>query len=191
MDFVNASNPVKASRGARPVDGIGSEEDLVMSLALTMGLDRVTTGQQQVAFDIRLQDADPVRLAAIATVIRTPQVRRMVDNAVPRFEKNLADVHRAALAQWSAKPTEGERRRRLRYCESLCTKDMSLLPQGWSIRHLWDRGTEFVASFDQSEERYCAEAMARYASRKSQMTSLLAFFFGAALALVAHQLQLV
>jgi hypothetical protein len=191
MDFMNTTNPIRMSRGARPSSGIGCEEDLVMSLALTMGLDRVTTGEQELAFELRLQDADPVRLAAIATVLRTPEVKGMVESRVPNFEQELVGVHRAALEAWAQKPSGHDRGKRLKFCQTLCSKDMAHLPQGWSLAHLWSRGTEFVRSLDQSEDRYCAGLMANYAVRKSMVTSLWAFVFGAGLALLAHQFQLV
>lgn len=167
------------------------KQDSLTMLASTLGLERLDLRHRLLAFGVRFEEVDPVRIEALVSLVMAPGLIQVVEaegQCLPNEEKALTDQKIAYESGRLDSPPQQEAH--LQFCESLCMRDHALLPHGWTFRYLWDHGQRFIDSFATQEERHCLVLLSQFASRKARFTSLCGFAFGGALALLLLGVQL-
>jgi hypothetical protein len=159
---------------------IHDETELIYALAMSLGIEKHRTQRVEMALDVGLDGADPARLAAIASVLKSDRLRRMVDQAMPVLASRFEEIDEKGLPVTKpgihARLAPPDRNERVQ--AYLWSRNREYLPQGWSIRHLSDNGDSFSESLDDMNLRLCAHVMGLFAIRKARLTSTLAFIVG-------------
>lgn len=162
------------------VEPIIDETELIYAIAMSIGIERYRAQRAEMALDVGLEGADPARLAAIASVLKSEQVKHMIDRVMPALAPLIHQIGEGALpvTRCSSDGGQVECSPSDRIQAYVLSRERDHLPQGWSVRHLTDNGLKFSESLDTMNLRLCAHVMSLFAVRKARVTSTLAFMLG-------------